>query len=484
MDLSVQCNLLLLAPLHQSPLFVSLSPQNQTMKPIFLFFSLLLAVSVAAQTPQNGLDFDNVDDFVSVPAASAVIANQPAFSMAGWVFLANPSPGFPNFDGVMGFRNDLNADFYILHLNATTFECRLRPSTGGAITMTSATAQLNQWQHVALVYTGSQLQFYHNGTLATTLAATGTITNAAVDFNIGRLPFQTTPFLLQGQMDEVGLWSRALTAAEVNCLWKQKINPAMNGLAAYWPMNQGTAGGNNGAQFFLDDVIGTLDGTMNGFALAGTSSNFVAGINRTGSRVDTICPGDSLVVNGQAYKNPGVYQIILPGGEGCDSSMELSLAWRLLNTGISLSGFTLRAADSTASQYRWINCATNTVVSGATGRSFTATANGSYAVIITTPNGCTDTSVCLTVSGVSVAENDWAAGIKVYPNPGNTLYIDLPENVTQAAVQVLDLSGRVQFSELLKIDNNELNTSTLNTGMYIISIENNGKKIHRPWIKQ
>ncbi len=454
------------------------------MKPLFLLLGLLLALGAAAQSPQNGLDFDNVDDFVSVPAASAAIANQPAFSMAGWVYLANPSPGFPNFDGVMGFRNDLNADFYILHLNATTFECRLRTPTSGALTMTSATAQVNQWQHVALVYTGSQLQFYHNGTLATTIAASGTITNTGVDFNIGRLPFQTTPFLLQGQMDDVGLWSRALTASEVNCLWKQKINPAMSGLVAYWPMNQGTPGGNNGAQFFLDDVIGTLDGTLNGFALTGSSSNFVAGINRMGSRVDTICPGDSLVINGQAYKNPGIYQIILPGGEGCDSSMELSLAWRLLNTGISLSGFTLRAADSTATQYRWINCATNTLVSGATSRSFTATANGSYAVIITTPNGCTDTSVCLTVSGVSVEENDWAAGIRIYPNPGNTLFIDLPENSATAQICVTDLSGRMYLNETLSVGNNELNTSELARGIYLLSIESNGKKMQRRWIKQ
>jgi hypothetical protein len=179
-------------------MFCSLVSNTTAMKRILLMSFLIAGTNVLAQQQQNGLDFDGVDDHVEVSAASAAISSQLGFSMACWVYPRNASPAFPNFDGVMGFRNESNADFFILQLSPTTFEARMRNSSGIAFTITSPSCQLNTWQHVALVYTGSQLRFYHNGILSQSINASGTINNANVSLFLGRVSFQTTPFMLNG----------------------------------------------------------------------------------------------------------------------------------------------------------------------------------------------------------------------------------------------------------------------------------------------
>lgn len=447
-----------------------------------LFILFLLLNSSLALAQQNALDFDGVDDYANVPSASTLIANQTGFSMSCWVYPTNPSPAFPNFDGVIGFRNELNADFYILQLSATTWECRLRNSTNQIFTLSSASVQLNSWQHVALVHTGTSLQFYHNGVLATSIPASGTITNTGVDFNIGRIPFQTTPFYLTGKVDDAALWSRALTASEVNCIYKQAIPSTAAGLAAHYPMNQGTAGGNNSAQFFLDDVLGvTYDGYLNGMTLSGTTSNFVTGVAQMGVLNDTICAGDSLVLGGRSFKTAGNYQVIVNGPEGCDSTVLLTLAVDQANNGINQIGPIFTATDSTAN-YQWVNCNGFAIIPGATNRTFTATANGQYAVIVTNSRGCSDTSNCLSIATISVAENELAKFIRVYPNPSQELLIS-SEIETPLTLEIRSVTGQLLQNVILHQGQQAVETTNLKAGIYLLHFKNNGLQHTLRWVK-
>ena len=77
----------------------------------------LLFIFHQTQAQQNALDFDNINDYVITPNASAGLIESPEISMTCWVKLDNVSPGWPDFDGICGFRNEFDADFYMLHLN-------------------------------------------------------------------------------------------------------------------------------------------------------------------------------------------------------------------------------------------------------------------------------------------------------------------------------------------------------------------------------
>ena len=88
-------------------------------------------------------------------------------------------------------------------------------ATGGvrSASMGSALA-LNQWSHLAVVFNGSQAQFYVNGTLVTTasLPAT-TITARNNGFRLGA--DANTQQFFKGSLDDVRIYGRALTQAEV-----------------------------------------------------------------------------------------------------------------------------------------------------------------------------------------------------------------------------------------------------------------------------
>lgn len=75
-----------------------------------------------------------------------------------------------------------------------------------------------QWDHYAFSRSGSTLSVYKNSTLVNTYTMTASYT-ATSTLYIGRIVFTGDNFQFVGRMDAVGLWSRALTSAEVSQLY-------------------------------------------------------------------------------------------------------------------------------------------------------------------------------------------------------------------------------------------------------------------------
>ncbi|MEI6181612.1 MAG: hypothetical protein WCP31_12705, partial [Chloroflexales bacterium] len=92
---------------------------------------------------------------------------------------------------------------------------------------------------------------------------------------LGRLDYLTYKFYLKGQMDNVTLWTKALSAAEVQATMAT-ISGSEAGLVVFYDFNQATAGGTNSTATTLLDRAGVaLNGTLTNFALSSTSSNWV-----------------------------------------------------------------------------------------------------------------------------------------------------------------------------------------------------------------
>ncbi|MBL0048824.1 MAG: T9SS type A sorting domain-containing protein [Bacteroidetes bacterium] len=87
----------------------------------------------------------------------------------------------------------------------------------------------------------------------------------------------------------------------------------------------------------------------------------------------------------------------------------------LPNVSVTSAGSTISAALSGAS-YQWLNCSNNLSISGATSQNYTATANGNYAVKVT-QNGCSDTSSCIAITSVGIADLTNLTELVLYPNP-------------------------------------------------------------------
>lgn len=295
---------------------------------LLLTFSTFLLLTPLLNFGQNALDFDGIDDRIVVPNASARIANGN-ITMAAWVYPTNPAAGWPNFDGFMGFRNDANADFYLLQLSSTNVEVRLRNSTGAVYTLASSTLNLNTWNHYVMSYDGSLIRLYHNGVIADSLVANGYITNTTSSLHIGTLPFGTTDFDTDGRLDDVALWNKALSASEVNALYNAcSVDLSDPNLQLCYEFNQGTGGANNAGISTAIDSKGNINGQMSGFTLNGNTSNFIVYGNPTISTLNDTAGCTYTSPSGNyVWTSNGTYQDTLVGANaaGCDSLITVNL---------------------------------------------------------------------------------------------------------------------------------------------------------------
>ena len=432
---------------------------------IILFLSAFFSSQKIVAQHQNALDFDGIDDEVIVGAASSLIAGSSAYSLSCWVYPTNTAPVFPDYDGFAGFRNDIDADFYLVEFGVNRLEARFRNSAGINFDIVDTAMPVNVWVHYTFTYSGSELTLYRNGTLYQSISANGSITSTIEDFHIGNMYYSGAAYLLTGKVDEVGLWSRALNPNEVNCIYNESINPTDIALQLYFDCNQGVANADNTLVPSLTDIAGHINGTMIYFALTGTTSNFVDGINNYSTVSDVICPGTTYTYSGQTLTAPGTYLFRFPITTVCDSVVSLVLT--TIDTTITEVGGLLTATQS-GGQYQWIDCVSQQPIAGENGQSFYPLVSGYYAVAISS-NGCSDTSECHNVisNGIVTLQN---LPISISQNPfSDQLKIDIGK-IPVKLIRITNAIGQIIYVKENDIMNlTEVNTESWNSGIYFVN---------------
>jgi len=159
--------------------------------------------------------------------------------------------------------------------------------------------------------------------------------------------------------------------------------------------------------------------------------------------------GGQSLAQGSVFTTPVIDQTTVyyvnATASGCSSDLiTMNVVVSHVDASVSQTGSTYTANTSGAA-YQWIDCNSNTEMAGMTNQSFTPVANGNYAVIVTAPNSCSDTSDCFAFTGIdaSVGENN-LSGLTVAPNPTNGK--SMLSNVVQGAlIKVTDIAGKVMF---------------------------------------
>lgn len=191
----------------------------------------------------------------------------------------------------------------------------------------------------------------------------------------------------------------------------------------------------------------------------------------TGVDVQTVC--DSLIwIDGNTYSssnNSATYTLV--NSVGCDSIVTLDL---MVNSTPDVSttqsdGINLSAVES-GMLYQWIDCNDNySIISGATNQTYTANMNGSFAVIVNN-SGCSDTSLCLTVENVSVETH--SIEFQIFPNPAYDLVnvTVIYGNQIEYFVSIFNLSGQMVASKLITKEENLIDVSHLDKGLYFLEV--------------
>lgn len=141
-----------------------------------------------------------------------------------------------------------------------------------------------------------------------------------------------------------------------------------------------------------------------------------------------------------------------------------------LTESVTLINDITMVADLSGVDYVWINCSDSLPIPGATNQQYTATANGSYAVIVI-DGACRDTSDCLLIDKVSLDENSAIVNVTVYPNPSKDGKFSINYNGIINSIKLFDLTGKEMRISANQLSEKQIDCSHLEAGNYIIQME-------------
>ncbi|WMI70230.1 LamG-like jellyroll fold domain-containing protein [Mangrovimonas sp. YM274] len=394
-----------------------------------LVLSALAAGSFLISNAQTGINFDGVDDHIQTTVLPVTATNPRTVEV--WIRTTkNSIPTNQGGDGqsvICDWGKDNTGNrftFNILGNNALRIEVG-----GGGVNATTAVND-GLWHHVAVVFesfasTNHSVKFYVDGNLDAEgiLDKYAYILSTGTNLKIGEKITGDKNF--EGDMDEFRIWNRVLTQEELQSRMYRELCGDEEGLVVYYPFSVGTPNGDNTV---INEAINEADmediGTLNDFALTGTSSNWVTG--------------------------------------------------RPL---VALEENTLSAMQEGVS-YQWVNCNNaSEAVSGATEQSFTPEVSGTYAVEMTveTAEGtCVTTSECMEVEVTSLSvEDNVLEGLRIFPNPtSNNINVDLNEVYETVEAQLVAITGKVvgeyQFNNTNGFD---IALDQLNSGVYFLNLK-------------
>ena len=219
------------------------------------------------------LAFDGVNDNVSLPnslAVSATTASNTAITIEYWFKGSNVQSAvrFQDDNGyIVAGWNTLGQPIHIISTDNGINGIGINPIVNNG-----------NWHHVAMTwekntingfksYVDGQLYQQRNSANANLPA----ITSGA---NLGS--YRSVGEFMNGQLDEVRIWNRALCQEEILSRMNCEIAGAETGLLANYHFNEGVAGSINTGINTLSDASGNnYNGTLNNFALSGTTSNWI-----------------------------------------------------------------------------------------------------------------------------------------------------------------------------------------------------------------
>jgi hypothetical protein len=161
----------------------------------------------------SAYSFDGINDFVSVPNIASNGNDSRTFSV--WANLTNISnSGLSNYfisTGSASQSSTFNFRLYNGKLNIMGFE--------NDPVATNASLTNSIWYLCTVTYDGTNIKFYVNGILLDTVAPFSPFTTFGQNNFFGKSNHIGWEYFLQGKIDDIGIWNRALTQQEITNLY-------------------------------------------------------------------------------------------------------------------------------------------------------------------------------------------------------------------------------------------------------------------------
>jgi chitodextrinase len=184
-------------------------------------------VTWAASQSQHGkaASFDGASGYITIPNSASTNISGNALTLSMWI---NPQSSSGDSVVLGKFWNStMTAPYYQYGLELTGGTVPIfQVGTASGVKQATMSGQLplNQWSYLAVVFNGTQAQFYVNGALVSTQALSATIVARGNPINIGAdaSPAQ----FYKGSLDDLRIYNRVLTQAQVQADMAAPVGPA------------------------------------------------------------------------------------------------------------------------------------------------------------------------------------------------------------------------------------------------------------------
>jgi hypothetical protein len=174
----------------------------------------------------NGLSFDGSNDSVYVSRATSLNAATAGITVSAWVYRNANTQGFVS--AVSRQQGTTYYETFYLGFENGNYRWFVNTTSGYSDVTLGGPAPVNQWIHLVGTYDGSTVKLYANGVLQFSSPHSGTIPTDTTGLTIGAKyhdAAHTPADAFNGKIDEVNVYTQALTAQDVAALYQTRSGP-------------------------------------------------------------------------------------------------------------------------------------------------------------------------------------------------------------------------------------------------------------------
>ena len=254
------------------------------------------------------LEFDGQDDYVVTNEPYPFINETGQFSTSAWVNVNQHAVSVDTWNSVVGRGHAGPYRVVVI----TDGQVRCTWDGASRVNLYSDPIAENEWTHIVVQGDGSALQMYIDGVLADETDITPAPQDSP-NFAIGTYPDNLGQRVMDGIIDDVRVWTRPLTEAEIQAAMEEELSGREEGLVGYWRFDEGEG------TVARDHSPRQNHGTIAGASWTTTARNFEAAGSEAQGPVDPVKLHQMLVWNHNTSVEP------LVGFGVKDATVEYSL---------------------------------------------------------------------------------------------------------------------------------------------------------------
>ncbi len=245
----------------------------------------------------SGLDFDGIDDYVSIADDPSLVMTS-TMTMEAWI---NPDASANGNRMIINKEGEYEV---ALFSNDRIYWAFANSDPGWAWHDTGYTVTNGEWTHIAVTYDNGTVTTYVNGQAVDSYSGSGLIGDTYPVLNelrIGGRMNNPAGKFFDGRIDDVRIWNTVRTQGEIQSNLDAVLTGGEAGLAGHWSFSEGTgstttdstASSNDGT--LVDGGAGTVGPQWTGYVTnEDTPLNIAVGLGIVANDLDI--DGDSLLV--------------------------------------------------------------------------------------------------------------------------------------------------------------------------------------------